>query len=139
MLNIIRRRNKPKEIHPESWSRFRRWREARPFTGSVLMMLAGLLVLWGPITLIRFALLPGSVIWSGLLVGALLILMGLLQMLVPSYSLMAGAIGIILSLVSLVAAAGGLGIGMILGVIGGSLSVAWKPIVRSIRSDSRSS
>jgi len=138
MLNIIRRRNKPKEIHPENWSRFRRWREARPFTGSVLLILSGLLVLWGPLTLIRFALLPGSVIWSALLVGALLILMGVLQMLVPAYSLMAGSIGIILSLVSLVAAAGGLGIGMILGVIGGSLCVAWKPIVQPLRSNSRS-
>lgn len=138
MLNIIRRRNKPKEIHPENWSRFRLWREARPFTGSVLLILSGLLVLWGPLTLIRFALLPGSVIWSALLVGALLVLMGGLQLLVPAYSLMAGSIGIILALVSLVAAAGGLGIGMILGVIGGSLSVAWKPIVRPLRSDSRS-
>jgi hypothetical protein len=136
-MNIIRR-SKPKEIHPENWSRFRRWRESRPFKGSVLMMLAGLLVLWGPISLMRFAILPGSMIWSAMLVGASLFLMGLLQLLVPAYALMAGSIGIILSLVSLIAAAGGLGIGMILGLIGGSLSVAWKPIVRPLRSSSRS-
>jgi hypothetical protein len=136
MLNIIRR--KPKEIHPEDWSRFRRWREARPFTGSVLLILAGLLVLWGPLSLIRFAALPGSMIWSALLVGGLMVLMGVMQLLVPAYALMAGSIGIILSLVSLVAAAGGLGIGMLLGLIGGSLSVAWKPIVKPLRSHSRS-
>jgi hypothetical protein len=138
-MNIIRRKSKPKEIHPENWSRFRRWREARPFTGSVLMMLAGLLILWGPISLMRFALLPGSMIWSAMLIGAALLLMGVLQLLVPTYALMAGSIGIILSLVSLVAAAGGLlGIGMILGLIGGSLSVAWKPIVRPLRSNAQS-
>jgi hypothetical protein len=77
-------------------------------------------------------------IWSALLVGGLLVLMGVMQLLVPAYSLMAGSIGIILSLVSLVAAAGGLGIGMLLGLIGGSLSVAWRPIVKPLRSNTRS-
>src|SRR5260370_41733632 len=120
------------------WTRFNRWRRSRPFAGAILMMLSGALVLWGPIALFRFIILPGNTLWAALLVGGLLLLMGLLQLCVPSYALMAGAIGIVLSLVSLIVAIGGLGIGMILGIIGGALSVAWKPTLRPIHSNPRS-
>ena len=121
------------------WTRFNRWRRARPFAGAILMMLSGALVLWAPIALFRYIMLPGNTLWAAFLVGALLVVMGLLQLFVPSYALMAGAIGIILSLVSLVVAVGGLGIGMILGIIGGALSVAWKPTLRPVRSSNPSS
>ncbi|HZO73797.1 MAG TPA: DUF6114 domain-containing protein [Ktedonobacteraceae bacterium] len=107
-------------------SRFYIWRRTRPFWGAILMMVAGMLVLWGPVGMMSFALLPGSMIWAGVLVGSLLSLMGVLQLLVPSYALMTGAIGIVLSIVSLLVALGGIGIGMLLGIIGGSLSVAWR-------------
>ncbi|HZO71734.1 MAG TPA: DUF6114 domain-containing protein [Ktedonobacteraceae bacterium] len=109
------------------WSRFRLWRRQRPFAGAILMILAGLLVLWGPVSLMRFALFPGNLIWAGLLVGALLVTMGLIQLFAPSYALITGAIGIVLSLISLIVALGGFGLGMILGLIGGALGVAWKP------------
>src|SRR5437660_4736093 len=107
-------------------SRFYTWRRTRPFWGAVLMIVAGMLVLWGPVGMLSFALLPGSMIWAGVLVGALLFLMGVLQLLVPSYALMTGAIGIVLSIISLLVALGGIIIGMLLGIIGGSLSVAWR-------------
>lgn len=107
-------------------SRFYIWRHTRPFWGAVLMIVAGMLVLWGPVGMMSFALLPGSMIWAGVLVGSLLSLMGVLQLLVPSYALMTGAIGIVLAIVSLLVALGGIGIGMLLGIIGGSLSVAWR-------------
>ena len=92
-------------------------------------MLAGALVLWGPTNLLRLAMLPGNSIWSGLLVGALILVMGVIQLLAPSYALITGAIAIVLSLISLIVALGGFGIGMLLGIIGGSLGVAWKPVV----------
>ncbi|MBV9614053.1 MAG: hypothetical protein JO031_01195 [Ktedonobacteraceae bacterium] len=117
----------------QSWRlrvRFRMWRKGRPFWGAILMMLAGLLILWGPASLLQLAMLPGNSIWAGLLVGALLFVMGLIQLLAPSYALITGAIGIVLSLISLIVALGGLGIGMLLGIIGGSLGVAWRPVVR---------
>lgn len=107
-------------------SRFYIWRHTRPFWGAVLMMVAGMLVLGGPVGVLSFALLPGSMIWAGVLVGALLFLMGVLQLLVPSYALMTGAIGIVLSIISLLVALGGIVIGMLLGILGGSLSVAWR-------------
>ena len=110
------------------WSRFRLWRKTRPFWGSILLILAGLLVLWGPIEFLPFALLPGNSIWAGILVGALLVVMGLIQLLAPSYALITGAIAIVLSLISLLVAVGGLGIGMILGLIGGAIGVSWRPL-----------
>src|SRR5579859_1377822 len=132
---MMKFRKKSKQVQPENWSRFRRWRHSRPFTGSLWMMVAGILVLWGPISLFRLAVVPGSTIWAGLLLGGLLFLMGLLPLFVPSYALMAGAIGVVLSLVSLPVGGGGFLIGMILGLIGGALSVAWKPTVYHLRSN----
>jgi hypothetical protein len=107
---------------------FRIWRLRRPFWGSLLMMIASLMILWGPVSLLRFALLPGSSIWAGILVGILLLIMALIQLLTPSYAVITGGIGVALSLVSLlVAGFGGLGMGMILGTIGSALGIAWKP------------
>lgn len=113
----------------QSWSRFKRWRRSRPFAGSILLILAGILVLMGPLSLVALAFL-GNMIWAGLLVGGLLLVMGLIQLFAPYYSLITGSVGIVLSLVSFVVAVGGFGIGMILGIIGGALGVAWRPIVR---------
>ncbi|WP_156025272.1 DUF6114 domain-containing protein [Thermogemmatispora carboxidivorans] len=119
----------------QRWGRFRRWRRSRPFAGSILLILSGLLVLWGPAMLIRLAMLPGSTLWAGLLVGSLLVIMGVIQLLVPAYSLITGSIGVVLALVSLVASSfGGFGIGMLLGIIGGALGVAWRPVAASKRS-----
>ncbi len=131
-----RRENKDARLIQQwsKWGRFRRWRRSRPFAGSILLILSGLLVLWGPAMLIRLAMLPGSTIWAGLLVGALLVVMGIIQLLAPTYSLITGAIGVVLALVSLVASTfGGFGIGMLLGIIGGALGVAWRPVASGKR------
>jgi hypothetical protein len=53
--------------------------------------------------------------------------MGLVELFAPSHALVAGAIGVVLALVSLITALGGFGIGMLLAVIGSSYAVAWKP------------
>jgi hypothetical protein len=53
--------------------------------------------------------------------------MGLVELFAPSQALVAGAIGVVLSLISLITALGGLGVGMFLGVIGSSYVVAWRP------------
>lgn len=97
------------------------------------MLIASLLMIWGPMSLLRFALLPGSMIWAGLLVAGLLFVMALIQLLAPSHALITGAIGLVLSLVSLlVAGFGGLVIGAILGIIGSALGVAWQPNARPL-------
>jgi hypothetical protein len=60
-------------------------------------------------------------------VGGLLFAMGLIALFAPTQAQVAGAAGAVLSLVSLIAALGGFGMGMLLGVIGSSYAVAWRP------------
>jgi hypothetical protein len=135
LQSLLLPRKKKKKTKQEDnwreWSRFRLWRRTRPFWGAILIMIAGLLVLWGPVELLPFALLPGSNIWAGLLVGGILFVMGLIQLLAPSNALVTGSIAVVLSLVSLLVAAGGFGIGMILGIIGGAMGIAWQPASRA--------
>ena len=132
----------PKQAGTGYRVRFRHWQRARPFWGALLLIVAGTLVLWGPLNFLQFALLPGSTLWAAILVGGLLVAMGLIQLFAPSYALITGAVGIVLSLVSLIVALGGLGIGMLLGLAGGALGVAWKagtaPVLPSPPSWSRS-
>lgn len=135
------RRQKPRKqssnnTNWKEWSRFKIWRRTRPLVGSILIMLAGILVLWGPIALLPFALLPGSNIWAALLVGGLLFIMGLIQLLAPANALVTGAVAVVLSIISLLVAAGGFGLGMILGIIGGAMGVAWQPASK-VRNRSR--
>ncbi len=112
----------------QTWSKFRLWRRTRPFAGSILLILSGILVLWGPVSLLQFSFLPGSPIWAGVLVGALLVVMGLIQLLSPAHAVITGSVGVVLALISLLVALGGFGIGMLFGLVGGALGVAWRPV-----------
>lgn len=115
----------------DTWSKFHLWRRTRPLWGSLLMLLGSLIMLALPISLLRFAFLLDS-LWASVLVGALLLVMALVQLFVPSYSVLTGSIGIVLSLVSFITSSfGGLVIGMLLGIIGGALSLSWRPVKRS--------
>ncbi len=98
------------------------------------MLLASILILLGPVSLLRFALLPGSTIWAGLLIGSLLLVMSLIQLFVPALAVITGAVGIVLSIISIVVALGGLGLGLLLGIIGGALGVAWRANARTLKS-----
>lgn len=114
-----------------TWSRFRLWRKQRPFWGSLFLILAGLLVLGGPMSLFPMVMVSGGTISEGLLVGALLVVMGLLQLLSPSHALVTGSIALVLSFASVLVALGGYGIGVFLGIIGSALGIAWRPATRS--------
>lgn len=128
------RRRKPKKdtlADWRNWSRFRLWRHTRPFWGSVWMIVAALILLVFPISLLQFAFLVNT-LWASLLIGGLLLVMGLIQLFLPSYAVITGSIGMVLSLVSFVTNTfGGLALGMLLGIIGCALSIAWRPIPRS--------
>ena len=115
----------------QSWSKFRLWRNTRPLWGSILMVVAGAIMLAGAIILLPMAFLVSS-IWPAILVSGLLLVMGVIQLFLPTYSVITGSIGIVLSLVSLlVASFGGCGLGMLLGIVGSALSIAWRPVKRS--------
>ncbi|MEE2044664.1 DUF6114 domain-containing protein, partial [Nocardiopsis tropica] len=107
--------------------RFRDWRRSRPFWGGVLLVAAGVELLLAPaaqslilpIDLIVYAGIAGV---SGALIAALLITLGALSWLQPAQHVFFGLVGLALALVSFVTSNfGGFVIGMLLGIVGGSL------------------
>lgn len=123
-----RRAKKDRLQNWDRWSRFRLWRRTRPLWGSLFMLLGSLFLLALPIYFLTFAFIVSS-LWASLFLGGLLLVMALIQLFLPSYAVITGSVGIVISLVSFITSTfGGFGIGMLLGIIGGALSVAWRPI-----------
>lgn len=115
----------------ENWSRFRLWLRTRPLWGAIIMILAAAILLAFPLSLLQFAFLVNS-FWSSMVVGGILLVMGLISLLLPNYAVITGSIGIVISLVSFITNTfGGLAIGMLLGIIGSALCIAWRPVKRS--------
>jgi hypothetical protein len=82
-------------------------------------------------SLFPMVMVSGGTISEGLLVGALLVTMGLLQLFSPSHALVAGSIALVLSFASVLVALGGYGVGVFLGIIGSALGIAWRPAISS--------
>ncbi len=123
----------------QDWSKFRLWRHTRPLAGSILIIIGAALMLAGTIVFLPLAFLTHS-LWPAFLVGGTLLAMGLIPLFLPSYAVITGSIGIVLSLASLlVASFGGFGIGMLFGIIGSALCIAWRPVKTSRLLAARSS
>lgn len=107
--------------------KFKNWRVKRPFSGAVLSILSGIIILYVPAQLYEVAAAPGSMIVVGLLLGGLTLLMGVLSLIMPKLSTLLGLIAILSASLSIMGALGGFLIGTVLGIIGGALCIAWKP------------
>jgi hypothetical protein len=117
------------------WQRFRTWRRSRPFWGGLLLILSGLelfaiplsgVLVRGAIKLVIYIGIGGV---FGVLIGALLIVAGLVTWLNPLHKTFYSIAGIVLGIVSFPASnLGGLFVGMLLAIIGGGLAFAWTPI-----------
>jgi hypothetical protein len=117
-----------------AWRAFRVWRRSRPFWGGLLLLLAGLELIAIPLLSV---LAHGSVkvvIYIGIggvfgvLLGGLLVACGLLTWFHPVQRVFYAIAGVLLALGSFVATnLGGFFVGMLLGVIGASLSFGWAP------------
>jgi hypothetical protein len=107
--------------------RFKNWRARRPFWGGTLCVLSGLIILAVPVQLYEVAATPGSMIVVGLLLGGITLLMGVLAFIMPKLSTLLGSLAILAAVLSIMGALGGFLIGTILGIIGGSICIAWKP------------
>ena len=113
---------------------FRGWRRSRPFWGGLLLLLAGVELIAIPLLSV---LAHGSVkvvIYIGIggvfgvLIGGLLVACGLLTWFHPVQRVFYAIAGVLLALGSFVATnLGGFFVGMLLGVIGASLSFGWTP------------
>jgi hypothetical protein len=105
-------------------------KKKRPKLGLTLVCLSGLAILWIPVNLYWMAFVPGSFAFAGILFGTLVLSCGVIGWLMPQYVRLLGAFAIILSIASIIGALGGLIIGTLLGIVGGSLCIAWGPTSR---------
>jgi len=113
---------------------FRGWRRTRPFWGGFLLLLAGIELLLIPLSgifihgAVRLVVYIGIGGVFGVLLGALLIACGLLLWLNPAHRTFYAIAGVLLAVVSFIASnLGGFFIGMLLGIIGGSMGFGWTP------------
>jgi hypothetical protein len=113
---------------------FRGWRRTRPFWGGFLLLLAGIellliplsgLLIHGAVKLVVYIGIGGV---FGVLIGVLLIACGLLLWLNPAHRTFYAIAGVLLAVLSFIASNfGGFFIGMLLGIIGGSMGFGWTP------------
>jgi Family of unknown function (DUF6114) len=116
-------------------ARWRAWRRSRPFWGGLLLVLAGLelfaiplsgVLIHGAIKLVIYIGIGGV---FGVLIGALLILSGLMTWFNSTHKTFYSIAGIVLGIVSFPASnLGGLFLGMLLAIIGGAIAFAWTPL-----------
>ena len=113
------------------WQKFKNWKNTRPFWGATLSLLSGLLILWIPLQLYAIAFAPGSMAFTGFLFGGLILILSVLLLILPQFNILCGILIIFLAVLSIMGALGGFFMGTIIGIIGGSLSLAWKSGAKS--------
>ncbi len=105
---------------------FRRWRRTRPFWGGLLVILGGAEILLSeraPLPIVIHIGLQGL---AGYLVPVILVLCGFLLLFHPVQQTFYAILAILLSLGSWITSnLGGFFVGMLLGLIGGSMAFAW--------------
>ncbi|WP_305783375.1 DUF6114 domain-containing protein [Symbioplanes lichenis] len=108
---------------------FRHWRRTRPFWGGLLLLLAGLeMFLSANQSLGDLEVHFGPQGFLSYLLPALLLLCGILTWVSPGQRLFYGIIGLLTAVYSLVGLNfGGFVLGLLLGITGGALVLAWSP------------
>jgi hypothetical protein len=111
---------------------FRTWRDERPFWAGLFTFAAGLPIIYFPYAHLNFGAIPLALSTSAgagsLIIGVLLVVLGISLWFHQQVRVFAGITVILLALISFpVANFGGLFIGLISGLIGGSLACAWVP------------
>ncbi|NIJ12151.1 hypothetical protein FHU38_002495 [Saccharomonospora amisosensis] len=111
---------------------FRRWRRSRPFWGGLLLVVAGIELLSLPLLDVFMKGAVGLVMHmgvggiSGVVIGAMLTACGVLLWFDPAHKTFYAVIGVLGGIVSFPATNfGGFMLGMLLGIIGGSLAFGW--------------
>ncbi|MGW0881663.1 DUF6114 domain-containing protein [Streptomyces sp. NPDC002671] len=113
--------------------RFRTWRGERPFWAGLFTSMAGLPILYWPYAHLDLGGIPLAMSTTSgagaLVIGVLLITLGLTLWYHPHLRVFSGIATLLLSLISFpVANLGGLFLGLITGLIGGSLACSWTPV-----------
>ena len=88
---------------------------------------------FGPLSVFRYVLVAGTVIWAGVLIGLLVCTMGLFLWLTPQFRQIVGILAVVFSVVSLITSnLGGFLLGLLLGSFGGAMGFAWTPLPRQM-------
>ena len=104
------------------------WSGQRPWLGGAVTTLSGLAIAVLPNKGFTVVVLPGVAGLSGFVLGGLIIACGMFMLFSPQLHGFLGIAAVLLSLVSFVTTnIGGYVIGLLLGIIGGSLGFAWNP------------
>ncbi|WP_147944042.1 DUF6114 domain-containing protein [Microbispora sp. CSR-4] len=106
-----------------------KWRRSRPFWGGLLVLAAGLELLSIPFATQALPLvIQSGTVGATYLIALVLIILGLMVWLQPGQRAFLGVVAVLVSIASFVYAnLGGFLIGMLLGLVGGALAVAWTP------------
>ncbi|GAA2480853.1 DUF6114 domain-containing protein [Winogradskya humida] len=112
-----------------TWAGFHRWRRTRPFWGGLLLLLAGLeLFISANQSIGDLEVHFGPEGFLSYLLPLILVLCGVLTWLSPGQRLFYGILGLLTAVYSLIGLNfGGFALGMLLGIIGGALVLAWAP------------
>jgi hypothetical protein len=104
------------------------WSGERPWLGGAVTTLGGLAIAVLPNKGFTVVVLPGVAGLSGFVLGGLIIACGMFMLFSPQLHGFLGIATVLLSLVSFVTTnIGGYVIGLLLGIVGGSLGFAWNP------------
>lgn len=107
---------------------FRAFRRTRPFWGGAALLVGGWLVLRLSMVSAHIVVVSGLTGLGGWLTGGGMILCGLAAWSAPSQRYVVGIVGVILAVSSLIVSnLGGLFVGMIFGILGGAMTLAWGP------------
>ncbi|MFI8104509.1 DUF6114 domain-containing protein [Streptomyces sp. NPDC086023] len=113
---------------------WRRWRRSRPFWGGLVTVLAGAEISVLPLAPLKVMLHQGVAGIPSVLMGLLMILMGLTAWFAPHHRSLAGIVTALLACAALVLSnLGGFLIGTVLGIVGGGLTFAWRPVAGPVR------
>ena len=108
--------------------RFRNWRRTRPFWGGLLALIGGVEILLSEKAPLPIIIHLGAQGLAGYVVPIILVVCALLLWFNPEQRIFYSIIAVLASLGSLITSnLGGFLLGMLLGIIGGSLAFAWVP------------
>lgn len=112
------------------WRDFRRWRRGRPFWAGFFTLLSGLeIYATTQLSFSNFQIKIGNEGFLSYVIPLVLILCALLIWLTPQQRIFYGVVAAAVALYSFIGVNfGGFFFGMLFGVIGGSLAVAWTPV-----------
>ncbi|MER6983552.1 DUF6114 domain-containing protein [Streptomyces carpinensis] len=132
ITNFLGRQQELRSTAADARCRFRTWRGLRPFWAGLFTFTAGLPILYWPYANLNMNGIPLALSTTSgagsLVIGVLLMVLGLSLWHRSALRVPAGIATLLLTLISFpVANFGGLFLGLISGLIGGSLACAWTP------------